>query len=162
MGNRQIIDDGFEHSLSLIQDDRTGSLRLHAAVWNGELRRCPVWTAFSMLPLFISSLFFPFSFLPKPFPPRIVFFIFRPWKLTQPQVTHQSESPKWMDRRGSHRIILKDIKLYVFCGNYEKNHQMRKNGGFEIYFVERKGMFFSSLLFSFPFPLLRIVLSAAE
>ncbi|KAH8652804.1 hypothetical protein BGZ60DRAFT_533663 [Tricladium varicosporioides] len=42
----QIIDDGFEHALSVIQDKKTFGLRLHAAVWNGELRRCPVWTAF--------------------------------------------------------------------------------------------------------------------
>lgn len=24
-------------------------MRLHAAVWDGELRACPVWTAFGML-----------------------------------------------------------------------------------------------------------------
>ncbi|TVY93888.1 hypothetical protein LAWI1_G000531 [Lachnellula willkommii] len=42
----QIIDDGFEHSLAVIQDEKCGGLRLHAAVWNGELRKCPVWTAF--------------------------------------------------------------------------------------------------------------------
>lgn len=41
----QIIDDGFEHSLAVLQD-RSHGLRLHAAVWNGELRKCPVWTAF--------------------------------------------------------------------------------------------------------------------
>jgi hypothetical protein len=46
MRSRQIVDDGFEHSLSVIQDRRTGGLRLHAAVWSGELRKCPVWTAF--------------------------------------------------------------------------------------------------------------------
>jgi len=41
-----IIDDGFEHSLAVFQDEKNGGLRLHAAVWKGELRRCPVWTAF--------------------------------------------------------------------------------------------------------------------
>ncbi|TVY60821.1 hypothetical protein LSUE1_G007002 [Lachnellula suecica] len=46
----QIIDDGFEHSLAVIQDHKCGGLRLHAAVWNGELRRCPVWTAFVTYP----------------------------------------------------------------------------------------------------------------
>jgi hypothetical protein len=45
---RQIIDDGFEHSLAVIQDKKSFGLRLHAAVWNGELRKCPVWTAFGM------------------------------------------------------------------------------------------------------------------
>jgi hypothetical protein len=49
MRGRQIIDDGFEHSLAVVQDHRTGGLRLHAAVWSGELRKCPVWTAFGML-----------------------------------------------------------------------------------------------------------------
>jgi hypothetical protein len=42
----QILDDGYEHSLTIFQDDKCGGLRLHAAVWNGELTRCPVWTAF--------------------------------------------------------------------------------------------------------------------
>ncbi|KAH8599064.1 hypothetical protein B0O99DRAFT_34371 [Bisporella sp. PMI_857] len=42
----QIIDDGFEHNLTVLQDRKSGALRLLASVWSGELRRCPVWTAF--------------------------------------------------------------------------------------------------------------------
>ncbi|KAK4245621.1 hypothetical protein C7999DRAFT_42840 [Corynascus novoguineensis] len=42
----QIIDDGFKHSLIVYEDLQTRGLRLHAAVWEGELRQCPVWTAF--------------------------------------------------------------------------------------------------------------------
>ncbi|KAK1570293.1 uncharacterized protein LY79DRAFT_45895 [Colletotrichum navitas] len=42
----QIIDDGFKHSLMVYQDIATRGFRLHAAVWDGELRLCPVWTAF--------------------------------------------------------------------------------------------------------------------
>ncbi|GAB1311187.1 DH domain-containing protein [Madurella fahalii] len=42
----QIIDDGFRHSLIVYEDLQTQGLRLHAAVWEGELRQCPVWTAF--------------------------------------------------------------------------------------------------------------------
>ncbi|KAF6836609.1 hypothetical protein CPLU01_03644 [Colletotrichum plurivorum] len=42
----QIIDDGFKHSLIVYRDLATQGLRLHAAVWEGELRQCPVWTAF--------------------------------------------------------------------------------------------------------------------
>ncbi|PQE25798.1 hypothetical protein CJF30_00000510 [Rutstroemia sp. NJR-2017a BBW] len=42
----QILDDNFQHSLYIFQDDLTHAYRLHAAVGNGELRRCPVWTAF--------------------------------------------------------------------------------------------------------------------
>ncbi|ROT34779.1 hypothetical protein SODALDRAFT_85006 [Sodiomyces alkalinus F11] len=42
----QIIDDGYRHSLIVFQDMQTKGIRLHAAVWDGELRRCPVWTAF--------------------------------------------------------------------------------------------------------------------
>ncbi|KAK4165850.1 hypothetical protein QBC43DRAFT_207813 [Cladorrhinum sp. PSN259] len=42
----QIIDDGFKHSLIVYEDMQTRGLRLHAAVWEGELRQCPVWTAF--------------------------------------------------------------------------------------------------------------------
>ncbi|KAL2020157.1 hypothetical protein VTK56DRAFT_8681 [Thermocarpiscus australiensis] len=42
----QIIDDGFKHSLIVYEDLQTRGVRLHAAVWEGELRQCPVWTAF--------------------------------------------------------------------------------------------------------------------
>jgi hypothetical protein len=42
----QIIDDGFKHSLIVYEDLQSRGLRLHAAVWEGELRQCPVWTAF--------------------------------------------------------------------------------------------------------------------
>jgi len=42
----KIIDDRFEHILTVLQDEKCGGIRLHAAVRNGELRRCPVWTAF--------------------------------------------------------------------------------------------------------------------
>jgi len=45
-GCSQIIDDGFKHSLIVYDDQQTGGIRLHAAVWDGELRQCPVWTAF--------------------------------------------------------------------------------------------------------------------
>jgi hypothetical protein len=42
----RITDDGFWHSLIVYKDTMTGGIRLHAAVWEGELRLCPVWTAF--------------------------------------------------------------------------------------------------------------------
>ncbi|KAF9766462.1 hypothetical protein IL306_001141 [Fusarium sp. DS 682] len=42
-----IVDDGFMHSLIVYEDYMTKGLRLHAAVWDGDLRQCPVWTAFS-------------------------------------------------------------------------------------------------------------------
>jgi hypothetical protein len=47
----QIIDDGFKHSLIVYEDMQTRGLRLHAAVWEGELRQCPVWTAFGTSPI---------------------------------------------------------------------------------------------------------------
>ncbi|KID66534.1 hypothetical protein MAN_04815, partial [Metarhizium hybridum] len=46
-----IFDDSFHHSLMVYQDDATGGLRLHAAVLDGELRQCPVWTAFGNMPI---------------------------------------------------------------------------------------------------------------
>lgn len=46
---RQILDDGFKHSLIVYEDIATKGIRLHAAVWEGELRQCPVWTAFGRL-----------------------------------------------------------------------------------------------------------------
>lgn len=43
---RTILDDGFKHSLIVYEDRHTGGRRIHVAVWEGELRQCPVWTAF--------------------------------------------------------------------------------------------------------------------
>ncbi|KAI1503751.1 hypothetical protein F5X99DRAFT_89089 [Biscogniauxia marginata] len=42
----QVKDDGFHHCLMVYEDQISGGRRLHAAVWDGELRYCPVWTAF--------------------------------------------------------------------------------------------------------------------
>ncbi|KAF5980835.1 hypothetical protein FCOIX_4585 [Fusarium coicis] len=42
----RILDDGFMHSLIVYEDYVTRGVRLHAAVWDGDLRQCPVWTAF--------------------------------------------------------------------------------------------------------------------
>lgn len=41
-----ILDDGFVHSLYVYQDERSGGIRIHTVVGDGELRKCPVWTAF--------------------------------------------------------------------------------------------------------------------
>jgi hypothetical protein len=56
-----------------------------------------------------------------------------------------------MDRRSSHRIWLKDITPYVFCGTYKKKHQMRKHGEFEIYFTDKYGLLSSSSPVPFAF-----------
>ncbi|OAA53790.1 hypothetical protein SPI_09235 [Niveomyces insectorum RCEF 264] len=42
----RIIDDDFKHSLIVYKDVDSQKYRLHAAVWEGEMRQCPVWTAF--------------------------------------------------------------------------------------------------------------------
>jgi hypothetical protein len=42
----QIIDDGFKHSLIVYEDTNSKGLRLHASVLEGEVKQCPVWTAF--------------------------------------------------------------------------------------------------------------------
>jgi len=49
-----------------------------------------------------------------------------------------------MNRRSRHRIWLRDIHPYVFCDKYKKRHQLRRDGEFEIYFVNEEGS--SSLL----------------
>ncbi|RYC57614.1 hypothetical protein CHU98_g8597 [Xylaria longipes] len=43
---RQIIDDGFDHCLVVIEDFHTKGRRLHVISREGPLTRCPVWTAF--------------------------------------------------------------------------------------------------------------------
>jgi hypothetical protein len=65
---RKIVDDDFEHILTVLQDKKSGGLRLHAAVRNGELRRCPVWTAFGKINssnLLTTTLSFPTDFIPS-------------------------------------------------------------------------------------------------
>ena len=42
----RILDSGFTHALRIWRDKISGSIRLQASVFNGELDRTPVWTAF--------------------------------------------------------------------------------------------------------------------
>ncbi len=43
----RILDDGYEHSLSLYQDKECGAIRLSATITQGDRKLCPAWTAFS-------------------------------------------------------------------------------------------------------------------
>lgn len=54
-------------------------------------------------------------------------------------VTYQSASPEWLERRSKYRVWLKDIHLYVFCQAYDKRHQFKQNGEFEISFANEEG-----------------------
>lgn len=114
---------------------------LHAAVRNGELRRCPVWTAFSKTPplCLIRYYILWMSFLACS---RVLLLANANVDCS---VTHQSASPTWIDRRSRHRIWLRDVYPYVFCQKYKKRHQVTKNGSFEIYFVNEEGMSCSHL-----------------
>lgn len=47
---RKINDDGFWHTLIVYKDTMTGGVRLLAAVWEGVLLKCPIWTAFGSHP----------------------------------------------------------------------------------------------------------------
>lgn len=118
---RRVFDDGFKHSLIVYEDRATRALRLHAAVWDGELRQCPVWTAFGLFrPKCPSALLTLFS-LPA-------------------TVTHQSASPTWLKRVSRHRVRLADVQLYVFCRQYRQQNQRRGAiGAFEINFVSEEG-----------------------
>jgi hypothetical protein len=57
-------------------------------------------------------------------------------------VTKQSEAPDWMFRKSRHKIWIKDLRPYVFCKDYKKRHQIKKNGEYEIYFVDSNGKLF--------------------
>jgi len=41
-----IHDDSYQHALHLFRDRDSGGIRLQASALTGELKRCPVWTAF--------------------------------------------------------------------------------------------------------------------
>ncbi|RDA94106.1 hypothetical protein CP533_6590 [Ophiocordyceps camponoti-saundersi (nom. inval.)] len=122
-----ILDDEFRHSLIVYRDRASGALRLHAAVWDGELRHCPVWTAFGMSA--------PFHFtgvtrLAPPFPQTQNADAYRTI------VTHKSASSTWLTRVSPHRVRLADLHLYVFCRQYRPQNQRRgPEGAFEIRFV---------------------------
>lgn len=95
-------------------------IRLHAAVWDGDLRQCPVWTAFS-----------------KPASSQLSHM---QWTNYRPPVTHQSASPKWIRRVSKTRVRLADIQLYVFCQEYrQQNQRVNRAGAFEIRFVSEEG-----------------------
>lgn len=127
--HRQIIDDGYQHSLIVYEDTRTRGMRLHAAVWDGELRACPVWTAFGR---------FGYPFRPHHHPPFTTTTSLP--VLTRIQVTHQSASSRWLTRKSKHCVWINEIKLYVFCDKYNEA-KMRRNkvGAFEIHFVSDEG-----------------------
>lgn len=113
-------------------------MRLHAAVWDGELRACPVWTAFGTFGYPHS----PIAIIHHPPPP-----LTRPGPcpqnqalLTRIQVTHQSASSRWLTRKSKHCVWINEIKLYVFCDKYkEANMRRNKVGAFEIHFVSDEG-----------------------
>lgn len=131
-GRSQILDDGFKHSLIVYRDLVTQGLRLQASVWDGELKNCPVWTAFGMILL---------HHLPSS---PLLTFLFPGLRLTKntiTSVTHQSASPTWLVRKSDHRIWLKDVQLYVFCQQYHQQNQRKGTsaGVFEIDFVSEMG-----------------------
>jgi hypothetical protein len=142
--DRKIIDDGFEHSLTIFQDRRAHGIRLHAAVGSGELKKCPVWTAFGRTYLFrarskvilLRPFFKAFLSLVMSSLSQILHSVIDKIVI----VTHSSASPDWFTRRSPHRIWIKDIQLYVFCKNYRMKNQIRKHGVFEITFIAEAGM----------------------
>ncbi|CAN8099037.1 unnamed protein product [Discula destructiva] len=92
----KIIDDDYDHVLRVARDRRTARMRLLTAAGDGELVRCPVWTAFMPARL------------------RLV-------------------------RTSEHRVLVRDIDLYVFCELYRES-KMRQNlhGDFEINFIDER------------------------
>jgi hypothetical protein len=134
----QIVDDGFRHSLIVYEDLQTRGLRLHAAVWEGELRQCPVWTAFGKYPSppqdprLAATLFWT---LPGDYPLSLL-----TANAVRNPVTRQSQSPTWISQRSRHRVWLKDVQLYAFCNTY-RQESMRQNkvGAFEIKFDKEEG-----------------------
>lgn len=146
----RIVDDGYHHSLIVFQDRLTEGIRLHAAVWDGELVECPVWTIFVT-------------------PHR------HPCPLTTSGVNNKllgttsssdddgddtaarvggevgsgdggssrglgsSRNKGWLEPRGRHVVWLHDVQLYVFCDKYREARMRRKRGAFELYFVAEQG-----------------------
>ncbi|KAL2284512.1 hypothetical protein FJTKL_08888 [Diaporthe vaccinii] len=129
----QIIDDDYQHSLIVYEDTRTQGMRLHAAVWDGELRACPVWTAFGRFrDPFVHSSSSTETTCRRNQAHRSV--------LTPDPVTHQSASSRWLTRKSKHCVWINEIKLYVFCDKYkEANMRRNKVGAFEIRFVSDEG-----------------------
>jgi hypothetical protein len=55
-------------------------------------------------------------------------------------VTHQAASSTWLKRVSRRKIRLSDVQLYVFCQEYQQQHQRRgQAGAFEIYFHCEEG-----------------------
>lgn len=139
--NSQIIDDDYKHSLIVYQDALTNGIRLHAAVWEGELRQCPVWTVFVTHPCPLTGSTNLLS--------------------SEQNDDNGSENAdgggkrdksSWIEHKGRHIVWLHGVQLYVFCEKYRETNMRRgRKGAFEIYFVGEQGEFFPSY---FPFPAL--------
>ncbi|KHO00141.1 uncharacterized protein MAM_02064 [Metarhizium album ARSEF 1941] len=119
----RISDDGFDHTLYVCSDKATGGLRLHAAVGDGELRQCPVWTAFGIMPADGTDCDYRCHII-----------------LTGCSVTEQAKCTKWLRRSSSGRKVwLTDIRLFVFCKQYREHNQRKGPAGeFQINFASRR------------------------
>ncbi len=145
MISSQIIDDGYQHVLMVFEDAITGGYRLHAAVWDGKFRACPVWTAFSKKPYhpFLSNHYIHNSLT--------LCFIYQ---LTVVRSVPPNVSSSWLIRKTSRRIWLRDIQPYVFFEKYRPAHQRRgRLGAFELAFAHSEAASrFHELFASSPVP----------
>lgn len=117
---RCISDGGYDHSLIVYQDRATGAFRLHAAVWEGKLRQCPVWTAFGTTHTLLLKE--------------------QNHNVNTVTVNEQYMDPNWLTRVSSHKVRLKDLRLFVFCKRYREYRQRRGPAGeFQINFVSDRG-----------------------
>ena len=126
--------------LAVYQDKKCHVIRLHAAVRSGELKKCPVWSAFGMSSSrnFSTEVIFDNFSLNELLSPEMPSLSWP--RLIETTVSHESESPEWIYRRSAHRMWLKKLQPFVFCENYKKRRQIQKRGEYEIYFVNKKGL----------------------
>lgn len=156
--NSQIIDDDYHHSLIVYHDTLTNGIRLHAAVWEGELRQCPVWTVFVTHPC--------------PLTGGNKNLLSSSTTTTRRRGGHGGNKDddggddddnsaggggggggvSWLEPRGRHIVWLHGIQLYVFCDKYrEANMRRNRKRAFEIYFVGEQGEFLMIVIILFSF-----------
>lgn len=92
-------------------DCETHGMRLHVAVWDGEFKDWPVWTAFGES--------FPLTSI-LDCPPRHILQSGSPTNSSCTLPVSPASIPTWVGRKSRKRVIIRNIEPYIFSDTYQQ------------------------------------------